>query len=113
LGHSAFSTSGAYRYAVPLGLGLSFLALQPLYPTRHAQCQSPPSSGAKIGGNPAADSAPESILSVYELSFGAICGICSGVFIKKGLKTIAFLLGGVFVLLQVRRSPPNTQAQAE
>jgi uncharacterized membrane protein (Fun14 family) len=44
-------------------------------------------------------------LSVYELSFGAVCGICAGVFIKKGLKAFAFLLGGVFVLLQV--SPPR------
>lgn len=50
-----------------------------------------------------ADSLPtESILSPYELSFGAICGICAGIFIKKGAKLIAFFLGGTYVLMQVR-----------
>lgn len=43
---------------------------------------------------------PKGIANPYELSFGAICGICAGVFVKKGLKAAAFLLGGVFVLLQ-------------
>lgn len=47
---------------------------------------------------------PESIVNVYQLSFGAICGVCAGVFIKKGLKFIAFLLGGGFVLLQYLNS---------
>lgn len=54
--------------------------------------------------NPAgnADALPtQSILSPYELSLGAICGICAGVFIKKGAKLIAFFLGGVYVLMQV------------
>jgi hypothetical protein len=45
---------------------------------------------------------PESSVNIYELSFGTVAGICAGVFIKKGAKTLAFLLGGVFVLLQVR-----------
>ncbi|KZT57007.1 hypothetical protein CALCODRAFT_434887, partial [Calocera cornea HHB12733] len=44
--------------------------------------------------------APQSMINVYELSFGAVCGICAGVFIKKGAKMLAFLLGGIFVLLQ-------------
>lgn len=44
---------------------------------------------------------PKSIANYYELTFGTVCGICAGVFIKKGLKAAAFLLGGVFVLLQV------------
>jgi FUN14 domain-containing protein 1 len=39
-------------------------------------------------------------VSVYELSFGTVCGVCAGVFIKKGAKVVAFFLGGVFVLLQ-------------
>ncbi|KAF9652832.1 hypothetical protein BDM02DRAFT_3088196, partial [Thelephora ganbajun] len=43
---------------------------------------------------------PASILNLYELTFGSICGICAGVFIKKGAKFIAFILGGTFVLLQ-------------
>lgn len=38
---------------------------------------------------------------MFELSFGAVCGICAGVFVKKGVKLLAFFLGGVFVLLQV------------
>lgn len=37
---------------------------------------------------------------MYQLSFGTLCGLCAGIFIKKGLKLIAFLLGGGFVLLQ-------------
>jgi len=40
------------------------------------------------------------MLNVYQLSFGAVCGICTGVFVKKGLRAIAFLLGGIFVLMQ-------------
>jgi len=43
---------------------------------------------------------PKSSVNVYELSFGTVCGICAGVFIKKGAKAVAFVLGGVFVLLQ-------------
>ncbi|KAM0753473.1 hypothetical protein T439DRAFT_285038 [Meredithblackwellia eburnea MCA 4105] len=42
----------------------------------------------------------ESILNWTELSFGTVSGICVGVFVKKGLKAIAFALGGVFVLMQ-------------
>ena len=44
---------------------------------------------------------PQSSINVYELSFGTVCGICAGVFIKKGVKAVAFVLGGVFVMLQV------------
>ncbi|KAG8861144.1 hypothetical protein FRB96_003094 [Tulasnella sp. 330] len=43
---------------------------------------------------------PTSALNVYELSFGTVCGICAGVFVKKGAKAVAFFLGGVFILLQ-------------
>jgi hypothetical protein len=38
---------------------------------------------------------------MYELTFGTVCGICSGIFVKKGAKALAFAFGGVFVLLQV------------
>jgi FUN14 domain-containing protein 1 len=41
------------------------------------------------------------MVSLYELGFGIVAGICAGVFIKKGAKAVAFFLGGVFVLLQV------------
>ena len=45
---------------------------------------------------------PVSSVSFYELGFGTVAGVCTGVFIKKGAKALAFLLGGVFVLLQVQ-----------
>ncbi|TFK29843.1 hypothetical protein FA15DRAFT_699424 [Coprinopsis marcescibilis] len=43
---------------------------------------------------------PKSSVSMYELGFGTVAGICAGVFVKKGAKAAAWLLGGVFVLLQ-------------
>jgi uncharacterized membrane protein (Fun14 family) len=43
---------------------------------------------------------PKSDVNLYNLGFGSICGLCAGVFIKKGLKLIAFVLGGGFILLQ-------------
>lgn len=51
---------------------------------------------------------PQSSLSVYELSFGAVTGICAGVFIKKGAKAVAWFIGGIFVLLQVCPLSSNT-----
>ncbi|KWU41645.1 hypothetical protein RHOSPDRAFT_22636, partial [Rhodotorula sp. JG-1b] len=42
----------------------------------------------------------ESIVNIRDLSFGTVSGICVGVFVKKGLRALAFALGGVFVLLQ-------------
>jgi FUN14 domain-containing protein 1 len=59
----------------------------------------PPPKGAASSGEPYPPP-PTSSVSVYELSFGTVCGICAGVFIKKGAKVVAFTLGGVFVLLQ-------------
>ncbi|PVG02789.1 hypothetical protein CPB86DRAFT_544113 [Serendipita vermifera] len=43
---------------------------------------------------------PKSIANPYELTFGTVCGICTGIFVKKGLKAAAFILGGLFVILQ-------------
>lgn len=40
------------------------------------------------------------MLSPYQLTFGAVCGICTGIFVKKGAKLVAFFLGGVYVLMQ-------------
>ncbi len=54
-------------------------------------------------------SEPKSIVNVYQLSFGTICGVCAGVFIKKGLKLIAFLLGGCYILLQYLNSQKLVQ----
>ncbi|KAI0302082.1 FUN14 family-domain-containing protein [Russula brevipes] len=47
---------------------------------------------------------PESIVNMYELTFGTVCGLCAGVFVKKGAKTLAFVFGGIFVLLQYLRA---------
>ena len=44
---------------------------------------------------------PPSTVNMYELTFGTVCGVCAGVFVKKGAKTLAFVFGGIFVLLQV------------
>jgi hypothetical protein len=44
---------------------------------------------------------PESIVNMYELTFGTVCGVCAGVFVKKGARALAFVFGGIFVLLQV------------
>lgn len=43
---------------------------------------------------------PQSAVNAYELGFGTVCGICAGVFVKKGARLAAFAFGGVFVLLQ-------------
>jgi len=55
-----------------------------------------------IRANPQADDLPtESILSPSQLTFGGLCGICAGVFVKKGAKLVAFTLGAGYVLMQV------------
>ena len=88
-------------YGYTFGIGLSFLALQSLSPTRKLQCQ----TASPFAGRPEPavwdGPPPESQISAFQLGFGSAAGICTGVFIKKGLKAIAFLLGGAFVLLQV------------
>ncbi|OCH95029.1 hypothetical protein OBBRIDRAFT_768631 [Obba rivulosa] len=43
---------------------------------------------------------PASSVKYLELTFGTVCGICAGVFVKKGSKAVAFILGGAFVFLQ-------------
>lgn len=82
-----------------LGLGFTYLSYQSL--RKPVLCESPvpgttPRPVVHDTGAP-----PSSMLDVYQLGFGTVCGICTGVFLKKGLRAIAFLLGGVFVLLQV------------
>jgi len=54
---------------------------------------------------------PSSALNLYELTFGSVCGICAGIFIKKGAKFVAFMLGGTFVLLQVTSILQNTHPE--
>ncbi|GLB35045.1 putative FUN14 family protein [Lyophyllum shimeji] len=55
----------------------------------------PPPQGA-----PELPPPPPSTVSLYQLSFGLVSGVCAGIFIKKGAKAVAWLLGGIFVLLQ-------------
>jgi len=43
---------------------------------------------------------PSSSVNFYELTFGTVCGICAGVFVKKSMRFAAFVLGGLFVILQ-------------
>lgn len=43
---------------------------------------------------------PQSSVNFYELTFGTVCGVCAGVFVKKGARLVAFFLGGAYVLLQ-------------
>ncbi|WVQ78488.1 hypothetical protein IAT38_000574 [Cryptococcus sp. DSM 104549] len=95
----------------PLSLGIAgALALTGLSlssPSRRVGCESATSVGQlnapRVVGEsrrPLSSEQPQSIVNAYELSFGAVCGICAGIFVKKGAKAIAFLLGGAFVFLQ-------------
>ena len=61
----------------------------------------PPPAPAAAGDHKDIPPPPTSTVSLYELSFGTVAGICAGVFVRKGAKMVAFALGGVFVLLQV------------
>jgi len=93
-----------------LGLGLTFLSYQSL--RRPVLCEVLP-TGTTVPRPVVHDTGapPSSMLDVYQLGFGTVCGICTGVFLKKGLRAIAFLLGGVFVLLQVRHPIAQTRGQ--
>lgn len=106
-----------------VGLALTFLAAPVLYCDRtwfivrymrqsstgsFSPTAVPPKKGAVVAPPPPAASAPpplppppQSSVSLYELSFGTVCGVCAGVFVKKGARVVAFVFGGMFVLLQV------------
>ncbi|CAL1704905.1 unnamed protein product [Somion occarium] len=85
-----------------LGLGLS------LFGTSIVHCEPVPSSDPVTAPPRPPDDPlpppPQSSVNFYELTFGTVCGICAGVFVKKGAKMLAFVLGGVFVLLQYLNS---------
>ncbi|BEI82114.1 hypothetical protein CcaverHIS002_0212740 [Cutaneotrichosporon cavernicola] len=81
-----------------IGLGLAGFALT----TRTVRCDGTNIKPARAGPaelpipQTAADPPAESIVSLPTLTFGALTGICAGL--------VAFLLGGVFVLLQYLQS---------
>lgn len=78
-----------------LGLGISLIKTPAIH------CDASVHSTPEITVAPGESPPPyESIVNPYELGFGTVCGICAGIFIKKGAKALAFALGGVFVLLQ-------------
>ncbi|KAJ9123989.1 hypothetical protein QFC22_000781 [Naganishia vaughanmartiniae] len=104
---AAKSSFGRRMATVGLGAGFGLVGFQMmgLQAKGDVKCDSFASSTAAPAPSGKADSLPtESILSPYELSFGAICGICAGIFIKKGAKLIAFFLGGTYVLMQYMQS---------
>jgi len=43
---------------------------------------------------------PPSLADPYQLTFGTVCGLTTGIFVKKGLQAMAFIMGGMFLLLQ-------------
>ncbi|KAL4399254.1 mitochondrion autophagy protein [Malassezia pachydermatis] len=89
-------------FIASLGLvaGGSLLAGQSLFSEKnHIECQSAFAKEHEIP-MPGSKPEPESIVNLYKLSFGTVCGLCAGIFIKKGLKLIAVLLGASYVLLQ-------------
>lgn len=112
---NSFSRPSGFGVATAMGLGLSFgvattllgpvALLEPKDSTATGTAAQVPTPAATNVPPGAYDPdtplpAPKGLANPYELGFGTVCGICAGVFIKKGLKAAAFLLGGVFVLLQ-------------
>ncbi|UZJ55133.1 hypothetical protein CBS101457_004453 [Exobasidium rhododendri] len=86
--------------ALIAGLGLSTFNSSKSIHMEGLSTSAPFSSTTSDSRVPSPADMPKSDVNVYNLGFGTVCGICSGVFIKKGAKFIAFLLGGGFVLLQ-------------
>ncbi|KAG8996925.1 hypothetical protein FRB95_005513 [Tulasnella sp. JGI-2019a] len=86
-----------------VGLHLSLmpkLRFEPGSPAMTTTATAPVTPAATSPSEPVPATPPTSGLDVYNLSFGTVCGICAGVFVKKGAKAFAFFLGGIFVMLQ-------------
>ncbi|KAH8106728.1 FUN14 family-domain-containing protein [Cristinia sonorae] len=98
---SSFSFS-----ALAVAAGIGTAATISLYqPSNTVHCEpKPPVVAAPQPQSPPAPAplppAPPSSVNLYELGFGTVCGICAGVFVKKGAKLLAFTFGSIFVLLQ-------------
>ncbi|KAJ3551996.1 hypothetical protein NM688_g4391 [Phlebia brevispora] len=106
--HLQFSTrqksfAGFYKVAGVAGLGLG-ISLWGGAAGSEIHCDAVSETGAMVpttAPSPATlPPPPESSVNLYELTFGTVCGVCAGVFMKKGAKALAFVLGGIFVLLQ-------------
>ncbi|GAA5951966.1 hypothetical protein JCM3765_005155 [Sporobolomyces pararoseus] len=111
--HQSTSFLSSYRLALFASLPLTALTLSNLNSeSRALQCASDRSYA--YGTSSPIDKAAsgvsgeykeaESILNLRDLGFGTVSGICVGVFVKKGLRAAAFLLGGVFVFMQYMSS---------
>ncbi|CAE6414257.1 unnamed protein product [Rhizoctonia solani] len=89
-----------------VGLGLAAFAGKKIYceavvpPTARSSSAAALNPGLGNKGSDPLPPPPKSSVNTYELTFGSVAGICAGVFIKKGVTALAFLLGGIFVLLQ-------------
>ncbi|KAJ1309834.1 hypothetical protein OPQ81_006599 [Rhizoctonia solani] len=89
-----------------VGLGLAAFAGKKIYcdssvpPNARSFSAAANNPGPGNSGSDPLPPPPKSSVNTYELTFGSVAGICAGVFIKKGAKALAFLLGGIFVLLQ-------------
>lgn len=104
---SASSTASTARMGLMLGGGSLIAAAGLGAFSSSVQCESarPYAASSPVvvapKDDPTATTAePQSMVNVYQLSFGTICGVCAGIFIKKGLKLIAFFLGGLYIFLQ-------------
>lgn len=97
------------------GLGISIAAIfgaqsqvlcEPVPETEPHLGASPPKPNEGDGSlpDPSGPLPANSIVDAKQLGFGTIAGICTGIFVKKGLKLIAFALGGVYILLQYMSS---------
>lgn len=87
-----------------VGLGLSALVRGKTYcdprESERTQAALPSSPAPAESSEKDLPPPPVSSVSIYELTFGTVTGICAGIFIKKGVKAVAFLLGATFVMLQ-------------
>ncbi|KAI0082737.1 hypothetical protein K474DRAFT_1654889 [Panus rudis PR-1116 ss-1] len=84
-----------------VGLGLSLFSSRMIHcePGVPLTATAQPTPHARPADDPLPPP-PSSSVNLIELSFGTVCGICAGVFVKKGAKALAFIFGGIFVLLQ-------------
>ena len=96
------------------GLGLGFAAFSNLKPTIHCDGKEinvyqsncidhsyVERQSQEVRTTRNVDVPPQSSVSLPQLTFGTVAGICAGIFIKKGAKAVAWFLGGIFILLQV------------